>query len=180
MKQAGNNWISHFVNGNNIPLVVDDRHAVFTVCCRSDVKFGGHAFCIMEWFEYGSRRQSRYDLLTSGSGRIQLHEARIKTSNWDVIENRMETTKHHSYQLSYPQARAVNAAFMKFKGKSERGRYVYCKEGGVLGRVLGVFTGQRGVNCADLVIKILNDAGITKVLDNLYNTPKFAASGKHG
>lgn len=178
MKQSGQGWVSHFVNSDNIPFAIDQNNAVLTVCCRSDTRDGSHAFCILEWFDYSGRKQTKYDLTTPGFGRVQLNESSVTATRWDILEGRMGTTKHHSYRLNHRQARAVDAAFQKFKQKNAGGRYVYCREGGALGRVLNVFKGQRGVNCADLVIKILNDAGIVKVLDGLYNSPKYAASGK--
>lgn len=73
----------------------------------------------------------------------------------------------------------LEAAFQNFDRKNTKGRYVYSKPGGLLGRAIGALSGQRGVNCAELVMKMMHDAGIAYVQDKLFNTPRYASGSSN-
>lgn len=188
--KANRQMVSSFTNEDGLPIVVKPDTAVFTVCARDDMKTGGHAYCYIETFTGQKVEMIRWDLVTPGHGRIQLSTEAIQVirlgapDNINEVDNELrhyDTTKHHSYHITADQADRLVVAFDKFNEKVRNGRYVYSLPGGLLGRVLGALSGQRGVNCADLIFKLLNDAGIVHVEDKLFNTPRYAAgSSKKG
>jgi hypothetical protein len=187
MKGNAGSFTSSFTNSDGIPFVIDEQKAVFTVCSRADMKTGGHAYCYVERIQSGLAEMIRFELVTPGHGRVQLSQSRIQNKrisgqgleDADYELRHLATTKHHSYPISAHQATRIVGAFMKFDQKNARGRYVYSKPGGLLGRAMGALTGQRGVNCADLVMKMMSDAGIAYVQDKLFNTPRYASGSSN-
>lgn len=186
-KTASGTYVSSFTNADGKPLTIDQNHAVFTICSRNDVKTGGHAYCYLEHMEHGAFRMIRYDLSTPGWGKISLSSDCIQTLTDDrIVTNNIKkelryynTTKHHSYQISKGQAKAVMYSFKKFKKKNDNKRYVYSLVGGNIGRVMHYLRGKRGVNCADMTLKLLRDANIAVVHDRWINTPRFAAGSSN-
>jgi hypothetical protein len=77
---------------------------------------------------------------------------------------------HKSYVLTKAETIRLLMAVDKFADKARGGRYPYLKAGGALGYVFSK-AGHRAVNCADFVIKVLNDAGIANVGYRLWDTP---------
>jgi hypothetical protein len=75
-----------------------------------------------------------------------------------------------SFELDNEQKGRFQLALEKFKTKHADGRYRYAKPGGVLGAMFSL-PGTRGVNCADFVIKVLGDAGISVISKRLVDLP---------
>ncbi|HEX3877486.1 MAG TPA: hypothetical protein VHW24_10900 [Bryobacteraceae bacterium] len=83
---------------------------------------------------------------------------------------------HHSYIVNHDRMTRVKAAIQEFKRKAEEtGRYTYVAPGGALGFMFSK-VGQRGVNCADFVIKVLEKANVAKLGSGLFNSPYRIAS----
>ncbi|WP_137128270.1 hypothetical protein [Roseomonas sp. HF4] len=179
--------MSSFTNADGAPIPVTDDQSVFTVCSRDDVWHGGHSCCYLEWVENKLAVMDFYDLVTPGHGRVQLRQMGIqrfkkRKVKYDEVDDELRhiaTTKHHSYAINTDQTIRMMQAFQRFEGKVADGRYVYSFPGGKLGRALGALKGQRGVNCADLILKILNEAGIANVSDNFVNTPRYASGSSN-
>jgi len=79
-------------------------------------------------------------------------------------------THHNCYKVTADQSARVLAAAKRFQTKAKSGRYVYHRQGGIQAR-LATRPGTRGVNCADFVIKILNEAGIANLGYKYTSTP---------
>ena len=189
MKKFGTVFISHFQSEIGTPMVIDENNAVYTICAREDMKTGGHATCYLEWMEdNGLAEMRKYHLTTPGYGRVQLNSVNVQVLNdpkWEKIDiadkmlEHLDSTKYHSYQISREQVSMLNDSFLRFMVKNLGGRYAYSLPGGKLGRILQFLKGKRGVNCADLTLKLLNDAGISNVGDKLINTPRYSAGSSN-
>jgi hypothetical protein len=159
--------------------IVDATSSVLTVLSGSSGT-GGHASMFLEHIQAGLPRTELIDLTMGPAGiSISRSPAQIVQANGTVINMslpkggdwaELTRTRHHSYVLQSYQKDGFNAAVARFKTKVEQGRYVYRAPGGVLGYVSSA-PGTRGVNCADFVIKVLKEAGITNIGHRLFDTP---------
>ncbi len=160
--------------------IIDNAHSVLTILSGS-TGTGGHASMILEHFDdQGSPKSTLLDLSAGAAGiSINKTPAQILQANGNVINMTLpkggdwaELTKthHRCFALTAVQTAALLAAVQRFKDKVSNDRYVYRAPGGVLGR-LSSLPGTRGVNCADFIIKVLGEAGITKIGYRLVDTP---------
>lgn len=86
----------------------------------------------------------------------------------------LQESNHRSYELNNEQRDRLRHAIQRFSNKAAAGKYVYWSPGGGLGRVFSL-PGRRAVNCADFVLKVLNEAGVGNRYSLLFNTPKRLA-----
>lgn len=189
MKLTSNGFISSFLDSAGQVMIVDKDNAVFTAACRNDMATGGHAACFLEYQSNENvASMYKYDIVSPGGGKIQLRKMEVQDFQLDIkgydndqvnaFLKHINTMKYHSYRITRVQANAVMDSIKRFQKKIETKRYVYSQPGGVLGSIFSTI-GHRGINCADFVIKIINDAGIAHVNNKLYNTPRFAAGSSN-
>jgi hypothetical protein len=111
-----------------------------------------------------------YDLLKTGD----IHNITVlKNTDWNDA-----TGKHtRTFDLNRDKEAAFWRAVEKFKWKISEGRYVYRYAGGALGW-LSSLPGTRGINCADFVIKVLHEMGVSKIHYGLFDTAYRVAKAK--
>lgn len=191
MIKNGEKWYSSFLN----EVEVKRDQAVITVLSGSS--FGGHASM---YVEYQPRREGfpkmlKCDLGTvdgSRDGRVwtnkipvqYIENGEIMSTNLPKMTNNntpvagtsgLESAHHHSYVVDDTQTSRFLDAVDRFEQKAKGGRYLYSKPGGALGAIFSK-PGRRALNCADFVIKVLNEAGIADIGYRLFDTPYRVAS----
>jgi len=156
---------------------------------------GGHAAMFLEHFDaYNLPETLMIDLISFGGGSIQINieqaQVGLSTSIIDctyTLANTNEThtgmpksqerlvhSHHRSYYINAKDRDRFMTAVRRFARKVDDGRYVYVTPGGLLGRI-GSGIGKRGINCADFVIKVLNESGIANRYNTLFTTPSRVA-----
>ena len=157
---------------------------------------GGHASMWLEHFESDNAslgETKMIDLIAFGSEiQINIEIAQVGLTN-AILDNdwsyqNTDTTfkglpktqvqliksNHRTYDITSAQRDAVLTAVARFARKVSKGRYVYSLVGGGLGRVFSL-PGRRGINCADFILKILNETGIGNRYSLPFNTPSRLA-----
>ena len=89
---------------------------------------------------------------------------------------RGESLVYQSFVVTNAEIDAVLKEARKFEARVADGKYVYRLAGGRLGKI-STLPGQRGVNCADFCIGVLEGARIANLEDKLFNTPRRVAGG---
>lgn len=161
---------------------------------------GGHSSMWLEHFENDNPalgETKMIDLIAFGSEiQINIEVAQVGLTN-AVLDNdwsyrntdatfkglpksqvKLIQSNHRSYDITSAQRNALLVAVNRFARKVSEGRYVYSLVGGGLGRVFSL-PGRRGVNCADFVIKILNETGIGNRYSLPFNTPSRLAKRRN-
>jgi hypothetical protein len=168
-------------------------HYVVTVFSGSSY-VGGHASIFLEHFGRNGAGQETLiiDLrITAGAMRVNTETCQYAGSGPNGQREMIDTlplpkggdidliagTNHRCYDASTFQRDALLRAVDRFSNKMGNGRYSYAATGGVLGWI-GSLPGQRGINCADFIIKVLNEAKIANRKYGLVDLPSRIARSR--
>lgn len=185
MFKNGNHLYSSFEHGQEI------RHNQYLLTVLSGSHGnGGHVSLWLEHFAQNTKPTAetrKFDLCSNGSD-VEIVDSRAQNlvmgqnglevqnllhgsgNGLPATDGSLAVSRHRSYVIDAQQRDRVIQAVVKFARKNNEGRYAYFKPGGGLGRI-GYFGGKRGVNCADFVLKILNESGVGNRYSLLVNTP---------
>ncbi|WP_237216967.1 hypothetical protein [Falsiroseomonas oryziterrae] len=197
MIKVGNVWHSAFPDskGTRAPIVKNRGQA--TVASYKSLT-GGHAMMYLEYLDEmgflvtrkvhlvaglgGSQRAEAVGSGSSASG-FGANEIEILDEEKGVFhpgskdapeEDRSDDYYYTAYPMTDAQRASLDAAIRRFIAKNAKGRYTYRIAGGVIGR-LTTAPKVRGVNCADFIIKVLDEAGIAHIKSKVFNTPSRVA-----
>lgn len=183
MENVNGKWQSSFMDLDDPGGEITPEQAVVTVLSGSQGD-GGHVSLFIEMVEPNhtfSLKTMMLDLTTANQvdPAITIGTAQIVNTNGALIKQnlpkdgdpvKLNQSHHASYTTTTVKAMAVIAAAERFRQKVAAGRYSYHREGGIKAR-LSTLPGTRAVNCADFVIKILNEAGVAKLGYRYRSTP---------
>jgi hypothetical protein len=152
-------WLSSFCEDGKADLVVTGGRAVVTICADSASGTGDHA---RVWVEYADSDTVAHmwelDLTEDGGNvKVRISDRQAGDTHPEWFDR--DRGEHLSLRTSRDEGLAVVAAARRFDRKALAGRYIYSHPGGLIGRLF-TRSGKRGVNCADFVVKILEEAGV--------------------
>jgi hypothetical protein len=173
MKRVNNSWQSEFPNEQGVHMPIVFERGQVTVASLKDAFAGGHSVMYLEYINgLGSAVTRKIDLIYNDAGNPQIrdHAPEIDT----VSSTRAAHYNYKGYPMTLSQQLMLFAEVRRFTAKAQNGHYLYRVAGGAIGRIITP-PGKRGVNCADFIIKVLNDAGIARIRSSIFNTPARVA-----
>lgn len=191
MIKVGTGWESEFPDGAGVRMAIAKNSGQVTVASYKSLT-GGHSMMYLEYIDEMGFAVTRKIHLTAGLGGSQqaestgsgssasgsgINEITIEDEETEVnkeSDRRANDYYYKGYPMSDGQRATLEAAVLRSKTKNTNGRYKYRIAGGVIGR-LTTLPKSRGVNCADFIIKVLDEAGITKIKSKIFNTPSRIA-----
>jgi hypothetical protein len=191
IKVGKDGWESEFPDSKGVRAKIAKNNGQATVASYKSLT-GGHAMLYLEYIDVMGFAVTRKIHLTAGLGGSQqaesvgsgssasgsgINEITIEDEETEVnkeSDRRANDYYYTGYPMSDNQLHKLEAAVLRFKSKNDNGRYVYRIAGGVIGR-LTTRPKTRGVNCADFIIKVLDEAGITKIKSKIFNAPSTIA-----
>jgi hypothetical protein len=195
--KVGNVWQSAFPNAQGVRAVIAKNSGQATVASYKSLT-GGHAMMYLEYIDETGFLVTRKVHLVAGLGGSQQAESAgsgssasgtgineieildeekgvFHPSSKDAVdEDRADDYYYTGYPMTDAQRASLDAAIRRFIAKNAKGRYTYRIAGGVIGR-LTTARKTRGVNCADFIIKVLDEAGIAHIKSKIFNTPSRVA-----
>jgi len=187
MIKVNGGWQSEFPNSQGTRMAIVAGNGQATVASYKSLT-GGHAMLYLEFIDVMGFAVTRKIHLLAGLGGSQqaesagsgssasgsgINQITIEDEETDVgreSDRRNNDYYYQGYPMTDAQRAALEAAVLRFKTKVNAGRYSYRIAGGVIGR-LTTRPGTRGINCADFIIKILEEAGITRIKSEIFNSP---------
>lgn len=167
MIKVGTGWQSEFPNDQGVrKSIVRDGGQVTVASFKSLT--GGHSMMYLEFIDIMGFAVTRKIHLLAGPNGIEIEDQETEVNQ--ESDCRANDYYYKSYTLTDAQRAGVEAAALRFKAKNANGRYTYRLAGGTIGR-LTTRPKTRGVNCADFVIKVLDEAGVTRIKSKIFNTP---------
>ncbi|WP_426956883.1 hypothetical protein [Muricoccus radiodurans] len=191
MIKVGNVWQSEFPNAQGVRRPIVANSGQVTVASYKSLT-GGHSMMYLEFIDIMGFAVTRKIHLLAGLGGSQsaestgsgssasgsgINEIEIEDEETEVnkeSDRRAADYYYTGYPMNDAQRASLEAAVLRFKTKNANGRYTYRLAGGVIGR-LTTRPKTRGVNCADFIIKVLDEAGITRIKSKIFNTPSRIA-----
>jgi hypothetical protein len=191
MIKVGTGWQSEFPNSQGVRASIVPNGGQVTVASYKSLT-GGHSMMYLEFIDTMGFAVTRKIHLLAGLGGSQeaestgsgssasgsgVNEIEIEDEETEVnkeSDRRANSYYYTSYPMTDGQRAALEAAVLRFKTKNANGRYSYRIAGGVIGR-LTTRPKTRGVNCADFLIKVLDEAGIARIKSKIFNTPSRIA-----
>jgi len=199
MKLVGSANYPQFISSFDSTLLITPNNYVVSAFAQDNFT-GGHAELYVEELEDditpASAIATMIHLTASHSGKVYINIHVCQTYN--AIEHKMEHFAHENlpdwtpatywddhdgrartYRATRDQVDRVKQAAHRFRNKNvNANRYYYSLPGGLLGRIGGGIStlgNKRGVNCADFLIKILNESGLAHRKSLLFNMPSRIA-----